>query len=363
MSVSPTSKTDKDFVDIEFRPKPTENEAGNKDAAVKDTTKAPEKDGKQNGTGDKVPSPAPQEPAKTDASPTGEAPAADAGNKQIGSSKKNGGWAAILLDAFLIILLIGVIGCGGYYLKKELDRYRVPSAMEIALEENHQLSLKRESLQADYYHADEQIHMRKTLARLNSQLDGIKHDISLLEGSIEDQKNNILALQHEIRQADTDSRSVARSLLPGMAIGTATTTTGKSIRNAFIYRLVNNKTIDIRSNEGQVRVPIKDLVKDSLPPMARYAFGLDDLVDMSDFGLQAPAALAAPAKLVAPKADPAPTKPAAGGMADYEPAAGAPVVDTDANKTSTTGTPEDPVTPANTSFPDSWQAPTGDIPL
>lgn len=355
MSVSPTHKpdNDKNFADIAFRPQP--HPSTDKEPQPEQTKEA---ENKKEGT------PSPEASAAPEKTASQATPPPDGGDEKKEQAGKANSWASVLLDALLVLILLGVIGGGGYYLKQELDRYRVPSAMEIALEENHQLSLKRESLQADYYHADEQMHMRKTLARLNSQLDSIKHEISSLEASIEDQKNNILAMQHEIRQADTDARSVARSLLPGMPIGTATTTTGKSIRNAVIYRLVNNKTIDIRSNEGQVRVPTKDLVKDTLPPMARYAFGLVDLVDMSDFGLQNPASAApAPKQEARSQASSATAQPARQAETDYEPAAGAPVVDTDANKTSTTGTPEDPIAPAASSPTDSWQAPTGEMPL
>jgi len=354
VSLTSTDKKDGNFVDVEFRPKPQETHGTEepRPEGEKETTESLAHPGLKDEQ---------EKPEQGKAAKTEETPAKSAEK----AAKPKTGWSTVLLDVLLVLMLVALVGGGGYYLKQELDRYRVPSAMEIAMEENYQLSRKRESLQEAYYHADEQIHMRKNLASLNSQLDGVQNEIADLERSIADQRDNILALQHEIRQSDADARSVARSLLPGMPIGTASTTTGKSIRNAVIYRLVNNRQIDIRSNEGQVRVRIKDLVKDSLPPMARYAFKLDDLVDMSDFESEPGASNADPTKKPISKAAAPAKQPAQAARqeTDYDPASGAPIVDTDANKTSTTGTVEDPAAPATSPDQDIWQAPAGDMPL
>lgn len=336
MSISPsnTSRDDSDFVDIEFRPTPrrettdvtqVEAEAKSEDDTTENTTSAKNEE------------------------------------------QKASGWVTITFDSLLVVLLLLVIGFGGYYLKQQLDRYRVPTAMEIALEENTQLSQKRESLQSAFYQADEQIQMRRALATLTARRDALGEEIAQLENSISQQKDIILALQHEIRQADTDARHVAYSLLPGMFIGTASTTTGKSIPGAVIYRLDRND-IHLRYDAGQVRVRIKDLVKDSLPPMARYAFGLDDLVNMSDFETRTSHTEKETPEKKAPTKSVTFNKSKGYSIASvkdyYLPNTGTPIVDTDASRTSTTGTMKDPaLQQVDDATGETWQAPTEDIPL
>lgn len=268
--------------------------------------------------------------------------------------------AALALDTFLVLLLAGTLGSGIWYLNRELAQYRVPSPMEIAAQQNIELCRQREALQAPAYHADEQLHMRKRLSALVRRSEELKRQIEDKKQVIETQHQKVLAIQHDIRQEDKTFRSVAKGLLPGMAIGDATTTTGKTYRNAVIRRLEGGR-ITLRMPEGQTTFPVNTLVKENLPDFARYAFGLDDMVDMSDFEIAAgqPAPKARKGKLIPPQKTPKETADQT--PADYEPTAGAPVVDTDANKTTTwTGENEDsPEAPAN----GSWQPPTGDLPF
>lgn len=178
--------------------------------------------------------------------------------------------------------------------------------------------------------------------------------------SIETQHQKVLAVQHEIRQEDKTARSVARGLLPGMAIGDASTTTGRVYNNAVIYRLESGR-ITLRTPEGQVRFPTNILVKDSLPDIARYAFGLDDMVDMSDFEVTSdqPAPKPRKGKLISAKTAP---KADTGAPADYEPTAGSPVLDTNGNATTTLTAPlEDE--PTSEAPVQSWQPPAGELPL
>jgi len=242
----------------------------------------------------------------------------------------------LVTDSVLVLLITAAIGASGYYLKQQYQRFRVPTPMEMVMQENEQLCNKHEALREKAFHADEQLHMRRRLAHQERRLGRDSQQIADLEASIAEQRSRILAIQHEIRSADKEYRSVARSLLPGMPIGNATTTTGKAYRNAVIYR-IDNKNVVLRTPEGQSRFPVRQLVKDNLPPLARYAFGLDNLVDMSDFDTAE--SLDAPVKQEAtPIADPAPTPaPASEKRAEtsYEPEEGAPVVDTDASSTTT----------------------------
>lgn len=267
--------------------------------------------------------------------------------------------AGLLLDGLLVLLLAGALGGGAWYLNRELKQYRVPSPMELAAQNHVELCKERESLQEAAYHADEQLHLRKRLSNLAMRSSELQRRIAEKKQVIETQHQKVLAVQHDIRQEDKSFRTVAKGLLPGMSIGTATTTTGKTYHNAVIRRMEGGR-ITLRMPEGQTTFPTNQLVKDNLPDLARYAFGQADMVDMSDFEVTAdqPKPKVRKGKLIT-----APAKNETdNGPKDYEPAAGAPIVDTDANKTSTwTGEGED--SPEATPAADTWKAPEGELPF
>lgn len=311
---------------------------------------------------EEVPAPAAAEPATETAAPA-ETPEEQAPAKEEAPKKRKIDVAGLALDTLLVGLLVGVIGGGIWYLNKELSVLRVPTPMELAVQKKMELCQAREALQNKAYHADEQLHMRRRLASLVEQQHTLQRKIEEKKQAIEAAHQQVLGLQHEIRQEDKTSRSVAKGLLPGLFIGDAPTTTGRVHRNATIHRLEGNR-ISLRTPEGQVRFPVRELVKDNLPDIARYAFGIDDLVDMSDFELDpgAPAPKPRKGRLIKaeqPKGDAAPAAPDA---ADYEGEGGAPVVDTDANRNSTLtgegGEEPDTITPD-----DTWTPPAGDLPL
>lgn len=271
-------------------------------------------------------------------------------------------WAGVALDVTLVGLLIGAIGAGIWYLNKELGKVRVPSPMEMAVQKNVELCQQRDALQAKAFHADEQLHQRRRVASLVQQCADKQRLIEEKKAAIESAHQQVLALQHDIRQEDKTNRSVAKGLLPGMPIGDASTTTGRVHRNAVIHRLEGNR-VSLRTPEGQVRFPLRELVKDGLPDIARYAFGIDDLVDMSDFEVTAgtPAPKPRKGKLITPAA-PAPQQPKAEESTeepDYEGDGGAPVVDTEAPTVPADGGSDFKPIPAT----DSWQPPTGDLPM
>ena len=274
-------------------------------------------------------------------------------------------WSGILLDCTLVAALVAVLGGGAWYINKAMQQYRVPTPMEIAMSEHTDLAKRRDALEVRARKADEQIRLRKRDAALDAQLTQLEREISTKEESITSLHSRILALQHEIRQEDKTSRSVAKSLLPGLPIGDATTTTGKRYNNAVIHRLEGNLII-LRTPEGQTRFPVTQLVKDKLPDIARYAFGLDDMVDMSDFEAVAgaPKPKARKGKLIAPHAPAAKAEK----TPSIDPSAyeteGRPVVDTDANKTTTaTGTSEDDPAANPQPSPEQWTPPTGELPM
>ena len=317
-----------------------------------------------------TPAEEPAAPAETAAAapvPAEETPAVEetptAPAEQQAPKKRKIDVAGLALDTLLVGLLVGVIGGGIWYLNKELSVLRVPTPMELAMQKKMELCQTREALQDKAYHADEQLHMRRRLASLVEQQHTLQRKIEEKKQSIEAAHQQVLGLQHEIRQEDKTSRSVAKGLLPGLFIGDAATSTGRVHRNATIHRLEGNR-ISLRTPEGQVRFPVRELVKDNLPDLARYAFGIDDLVDMSDFELApgTPAPKPRKGRLIKteqPKEDAAPAAPDA---ADYEGEGGAPVVDTDANRNSTL-TGEGGEEPDSGASGDTWTPPSGELPL
>ena len=278
--------------------------------------------------------------------------------------EKKRGKSGIALDCTLVAALVAVLAGGAWYVNRSMQQYRVPTPMEIAMAEHTDLAKRRDALELRARKADELLRMRKRDAALDAQLAQLDRQIAEKEESVNSLHSRVLALQHEIRQEDKTSRSVAKGLLPGLPIGDAATTTGKRYNNAVIHRLEGN-LITLRTPEGQTRFPVTQLVKDKLPDIARYAFGLDDMVDMSDFEVVAgaPKPKARKGRLIAPRSASKEEKASSIDPASYE-TEGRPVVDTDANKTTTaTGTGEDDPAAQPQPTPGRWTPPTGDLPL
>ncbi len=265
-------------------------------------------------------------------------------------------WGALILDSCLILLLLAVLAAAGYYFQLTAQRYHVPTPMEQMLSESEELDRCYNELLPKANHADTQLHMRARLAQLEGQMARLSALIAEKKGAIDDQHGQVLAMQYAIRQADETNRSIARSLLPGMPVGNVTTTTGKAYRNATIYR-IDKRYIYLRFPEGQVRFPIRHLVKDNLPELARYAFGELDLVDMSDFEQTGDASAPVQTR-PSPVTRPSTTTPAAQQQESYDPAPGTPVLDTEANRTTTSRVPE-----GEDHSSGAWDAPTGDLPM
>lgn len=292
------------------------------------------------------PAPAPQ-PEETESQPT---PAAE--EKAPTPAKKKSG---AFLDSLLVLALVGIIGGGAWYMHQQMQMYRVPSPLELAQSEHLELCKQHEQLQDAAYKADEKIHMSGRLAYLESQLADIKRRIAEEKQGIQAEAGRIQALQQEIRKEDKTARSVAKGMLIGLPIGNASTTSGKVYANATIHRLEHGR-ITLRTPNGQVCFPTSQLVKDNLPDMARYAFGIDDMVDMTDFETTSgkpEASKRRKGKLITPKA--AATQPA---EQDFEPASGAPVVDAQNRHNSTAG--EGALIPGDDG---SWQAPQEALPI
>lgn len=293
--------------------------------------------------------PSPEAPTKETQQQDAKKTTADKGSEAKAEKRRGGGFWGCLLDLFLVTLLTGTMGAGGWYLYTEMERYRVPTQMELATEEYAELCKERDALRDAAYHADEQLHMRQRLSGLDDQLSDLKRRINEKKASVDKEQARVIELQNEILKNDTQLRSVARSLLTGLSIGDAATTRGKVYRNAVIHRLEGNR-ITLRNPEGQACFPVRELVKDTLPDIARYAFGLDDLVDTSDFTVVKgqPAPKKRKGKLISAKnmQNAAPVK-------DYDPAAGAPVVDTNSAATSTITADDEAPAPEE----DEWTPP------
>lgn len=275
-----------------------------------------------------TPNPESQETPAPDETPAESAPA-DKPKEKV--KQKGGGFWGCLLDLFLVTLLTGALGGGGWYIYTEMERYRVPGQMELAMEENLELCRERDGLRDAAFHADEQLHMRQRLAGLDEQLSDLRRRIDEKKQAVAVEQERVFSLQGEILNEDVTLRAVARGLLPGMPIGDVTNSRGKVYRNAVIHRLAGNR-ITLRYPEGQASFPVRELVKDNLPDLARYAFGLDDLVDTSDFTAVKgqPAPRKRKGKLISPKNQ---VKPRV--VKDYDPAPGIPTVDTNSAPTST----------------------------
>lgn len=269
--------------------------------------------------------------------------------------KKKTSWGAVFFDTLLVFVLVGALGGGAWYMHREMEQYRVPSPLELAQAEHLELCKQHEQLQSAAYKADEQIHLRQRIAHLDEQLTDVNRKLAELRKSIDDERGRIVALQREIRHEDKTSRGVAKSMLIGLPIGNASTTNGRVYPNAIIHRLEGGR-ITLRTPYGQVRFPVAQLVKENMPDMVRYAFGIDDLVDMSDFEAT-PGAPVAPrkrqGKLISPrKPSTQVTEP------NYEPAPGAPVIN--AQSPPSVITVEPGLTPEDDG---SWQAPEGALPI
>ncbi len=269
-------------------------------------------------------------------------------------------WPGIVLDTLLVAMVVCVLSGGGYYIKKQWDKYRVPTMMELTQEQCLELCAQREALQDAANHADEQLHMRRMLSHLERRLSDFSEKSANLRASISEQQNRVLALQHEIRQTDRESRNVARGLLPGLPVGNVTTKRGRVYANATISRL-QGKRISVRTPDGAASFPASELIKDNLPTIVLYALGEIDLVDTTDFttdGTVPDSSTPANTKLRKINFDNADSVDK-----DYAPPSNGPVVDTDANRTNVNGGEDLPDPVPQRSSSDVWQAPSGDLPL
>lgn len=295
------------------------------------------------------PAPAPkvvEKPAPTPAPNPAEKPAAE---------KKKSSWGSVFCDTMLVFMLMGAIGGGAWYMHGQMEQYRVPTPLELAQAEHLELCKEHEKLQNAAYKADEQLHMRQRITNLDLQLADVNRQIADLKQGIENERGRIHSLQREIRHEDKTSRGVAKSMLIGLPIGNASTTNGRVYPNAIIHRLEGGR-ITLRTPHGQVRFPLAQLVKENMPDMVRYAFNIDDLVDMSDFealpGEPAPRK-SRQGKLISPR------KPSTQvSEPNYEPAPGAPVVNTQTPPATITVEPG--LTPEDDG---SWEPPAAPLPI
>ena len=302
-------------------------------------------------TGEKTESEESTAPSATEVSGTGS-------EKTVKPTRAARIWGA-LLDTLLVLMVGGVIGGGGLYLHKEWNKYRVPTVMELTQKQCLDLCAQREALQDAANHADEQLRMRRMISHLSNRLRDFSAKNDRLRASIADQRNRVLALQHEIRQADREARGVALSLLPGLPVGNVTTKRGRTYDNASIVRL-QGKRVSLRTPDGAATLFLNEISKDNLPDLVLYALGEIDRVDTTDFTSDGEAPTVSKTNTKLHDVSPAKKKPTP--ATDYEEPRNGPVVDTDANRTSTSTGGGDLPAPRSGSD-DVWQPPTGDLPL
>ncbi len=349
--------------------------------------------------------PAPRESADTptfaDDRSKPDSPSAAESPAEAGADEPQGSTAAqaaapprrkgILLDLALVLLLLGTLGAASYFIYDSMTRYHVPTPLEEALAENEQLRAQRDSLSTQYRQAADELkkwwaksklskdrqgqedwmqlsatdvrrEQHRQLAELDTELEACKNKLKELSPQIARAHNKVLAMQLEIRQEDDDLRARALGMLNDLPAGDLLTTDGKTYRNAIFKGYdQNTKRIGIRYDEGHVTIPVRRLARNTLPDLARYALGYKDLIDTSDFENEE-ADNAAPADTKAKKKKKNRRKKTVARSTedtDYEPS-GTPVLDTEANRTSTTRVPDEGNTaPAG----DIWDAPTGDLPM
>ena len=266
--------------------------------------------------------------------------------------KKKGRAAGILFDTLLVLILLGALGAGAWYTKQQLDVYHVPTPLELAQAEHLELCKQHQQIQDAAYKADEQLHMRERITNLDLQLNESSRKIQELKQNINIEHERVLAIQREIIQEDKTSRSVAKSLLIGLPIGNASTTNGRVYPDAIIHRIESGR-ITLRTPNGQVRFPLSQLVKENLPDMARYAFGLDDMVDTSDFEIPI-GKKRRQGKLISPRKPSTQVK-----EPSYEPESQGPVVNTQAPQQGVINVQPE-LLPGEQ---DNWEAPNGELPI
>jgi hypothetical protein len=202
------------------RPQPAPK-AEEKPQPVAETT--PKAAAAQSAPAPAAPSPAARQEAATPAAAAAPAP----------EQKKKSGWASAFFDTLLVLVLMGALGGGAWYMHQQMQQYHVPTPLELAQAEHLELCKQHELLQNDAYKADEQLHMRQRITHLGIQLDDVKRKIADLKQNIENERGRIFSLLREIRQEDKTSRSIAKGLLIGLPIGDASTTSGKVVEYAI----------------------------------------------------------------------------------------------------------------------------------
>lgn len=283
--------------------------------------------------------------------------------------KKKSTWGGTFLDLSLVLITAGLIGGSAYYLHQHLKDYHIPTALELAMEENAKLIKLQLSLEQEAFRADTETRLKQRFDELQTQLGQIDSAVKDKGSALDSARGKILALQHEIRQEDKNARSFARNqLIPGMMVGVIRTKRGH-VYNGAIIRGIENKKITVRHDSGQARFDLNLLELDSLPTIVRYAIGVDNLIDTSDFqstsSLNPKSTVPAKAAQETPKAEKiektvrAKPKVVSQSYASYDPKPGVPVLDSK-QRTSSSSSNNSTGMPNNTAV---WDAPDAPLPL
>ncbi len=263
------------------------------------------------------------------------------------------------LDLLLVAITASLIGGSAWYLNKQLKTYHIPTALELAMEENAKLAQIQQQLEEEAFRADRNKRLNLRFKQLQDKLTQLDQEVTKKKSALETAKGQILATQHKIRQADRDARNLSRNqLLPGMMVGVIRTKNGQ-VYNGAIIRGIDGKKIIVRHDSGQARFNLNLLETDTLPALVRYALGLDELVDTSDFE-QSPAPKAQDKSKKTSEAKTAQSKGriVTQSYANYDPKPGVPVLDSSRQtKASNTG---DATAPSSAG---AWDAPDAPLPL
>ncbi len=303
----------------------------------------------------------------TDQSTVTETPLVEPAPTPAPTPTKKSRAAGLFLDFILIATTASLLAGSAWYLNKQMKSYHIPTALELAMEENAKLSQLQQTLEEGAFKADQQNRLNQHFTQLQQQLDKVDEAVSKKKGQIDTAKRKILALQHQIRQSDREARNIARNqLMPGMMLGVIKTKKG-TVYNGAVIRGLEGKRITIRHDSGQARFDVSLLQTENLPILARYGLGLDNLVDMSDFSStqeltpnDAEKNNEQKKEEQAQKNQSVSKKPETRtrSFASYDPKPGLPVVDSTRQKTS--GGSADMSSPSNVNI---WDAPDDPLPL
>lgn len=288
------------------------------------------------------------------------------------TAKKSG----YLIDTLLVIILLLMVGAGGYYVKIKMDEYRVPTEYE-------QASAEYESLQAEFNQLSSDAQTIAKIQRINSlqskivsldekleksksTLKKTKEDRENLQTNLQIVKQAIDTARYELRNKDDVYRDIALAKLPNLQLPVVLNRKNNTIiKNAYIKAVEReNKTtkLHIKSDNGDdVHWPVKYISREELPAVMLYALGYADFVDMSILDEPGNKKKARKRQIIDRSAPVSPNRTVAETGYGYNSASGTPTI---INSRTETISADPTASPEYEPLEDpAWQAPDGALPI